>query len=46
MILRGDGRGAMMLMISPPLVADSEVLSELLHGVDAILTDVEKAIQS
>ncbi len=44
-ILRGDDRGATMLMISPPLVADAEVLSELLHGVDAILTDVEKAIQ-
>ncbi|WP_020673218.1 aspartate aminotransferase family protein [Amycolatopsis nigrescens] len=44
-ILRGDDRGATMLMISPPLVADREVLSELLHGVDAMLTDVEKAIQ-
>jgi len=44
-ILRGDDRGAPMLMISPPLVADEEVLSELLHGVDAMLTDVEKAVQ-
>jgi len=44
-ILRGDDRGATMLMISPPLVADEEVLSELLHGVDAMLTDVEKAVQ-
>lgn len=44
-ILRGDDRGATMIMISPPLVADPEVLSELLHGVDEMLTDVEKAIQ-
>ncbi len=44
-ILRGDDRGATMLMISPPLVADDEVLSELLHGIDSMLTDIEKAIQ-
>jgi adenosylmethionine-8-amino-7-oxononanoate aminotransferase len=44
-ILRGDDRGATMLMISPPLVADQDVLSDLLHGVDAMLTDVEKAVQ-
>lgn len=44
-ILRGDDRGATMIMVSPPLVADSEVLSELLHGLDEMLTDVEKVIQ-
>ncbi|OXM54537.1 aspartate aminotransferase family protein [Amycolatopsis alba] len=44
-ILRGDDRGATMLMISPPLVADREVLTELLHGVDEMLNDVEKAVQ-
>jgi adenosylmethionine-8-amino-7-oxononanoate aminotransferase len=44
-ILRGDDRGATMIMISPPLVADAEVLSALLHGVDGMLTDIEKAIQ-
>lgn len=44
-ILRGDDRGATMIMISPPLVADNEVLSALLHGVDGMLTDIEKAIQ-
>ncbi|WP_020660035.1 aspartate aminotransferase family protein [Amycolatopsis benzoatilytica] len=44
-ILRGDDRGATMLMISPPLVADTDVLDALLHGVDGMLTDVEKAIQ-
>lgn len=44
-ILRGDDRGATMLMVSPPLVADREVLSELLHGIDGMLTEVEKAVQ-
>ncbi|WP_116100711.1 aspartate aminotransferase family protein [Amycolatopsis thermalba] len=44
-ILRGDDRGATMLMIAPSLVADQAVLSDLLHGVDGMLTDVEKAVQ-
>ncbi|MYW93052.1 aspartate aminotransferase family protein [Amycolatopsis rubida] len=44
-ILRGDDRGATMLMVSPPLVAGTDVLDELLHGIDGMLTDVEKAIQ-
>ncbi|WP_028921808.1 aspartate aminotransferase family protein [Pseudonocardia acaciae] len=44
-LLRGDDRGATMIMVSPPLVADRDVLSELVHGVDGMLTDVEKAIQ-
>ncbi|NIH79715.1 aspartate aminotransferase family protein [Amycolatopsis viridis] len=44
-VLRGDDRGATMIMISPPLVADQDVLSDLLHGVDGMLTDVEKAVQ-
>lgn len=43
-LLRGDDRGATMIMISPPLVADRDVLSELVHGVDAMLSDVEKAV--
>jgi hypothetical protein len=41
----GEARRATMLMISPPLVADHKVLSELLHGVDAMLTDVDEATQ-
>ena len=45
-ILRGDDRGATMIMISPPLVADDGVISHLLHGVDGILADVEAAIPS
>jgi hypothetical protein len=44
-ILRGDDRGATMLMVSPPLVADDDVLDELLYGIDGMLTDVEKAVQ-
>lgn len=44
-ILRGDDRGATMLMVSPPLVASEETLSELLHGIDGMLTAVEKAVQ-
>jgi adenosylmethionine-8-amino-7-oxononanoate aminotransferase len=44
-ILRGDDRGATMIMVSPPLVADDDVLDDLLHGIDGMLTDVEKAVQ-
>ncbi len=43
-ILRGDDRGATMLMVSPPLVADDDVLTELLAGIDGMLTDVEAAV--
>jgi adenosylmethionine-8-amino-7-oxononanoate aminotransferase len=43
-ILRGDDRGATMIMVSPPLVADREVISELLHGIDGMLADVEAAV--
>ncbi|MBB4684077.1 aspartate aminotransferase family protein [Amycolatopsis jiangsuensis] len=43
-ILRGDDRGATMLMISPPLVADRTILSDLLHGLDGILSDIEAAL--
>ncbi|WP_031468018.1 aspartate aminotransferase family protein [Sciscionella sediminilitoris] len=45
-LLRGDDRGATMLMVSPPLVADRDTLSALLHGIDGMLTQVEKAIQA
>ena len=44
-ILRGDDRGATMIMVSPPLVADDDVLDDLLHGIDGMLTDIEKAVQ-
>jgi len=42
LITRPDDRGATMLMLSPPLVADSDVLRELLHGVDAVCTAVDR----
>jgi adenosylmethionine-8-amino-7-oxononanoate aminotransferase len=45
-LLRGDDRGATMIMISPPLVADRAVLTELLDGVDGMLADVEAAVSS
>lgn len=41
LITRPDDRGATMLMLSPPLVADEAVLDELLSGVDAVLTAVD-----
>jgi adenosylmethionine-8-amino-7-oxononanoate aminotransferase len=38
LITRPDDRGATMLMLSPPLVADRAVLDELLAGVDAVVS--------
>ncbi|WP_263253700.1 aspartate aminotransferase family protein [Saccharopolyspora rosea] len=43
-ILRGDDRGATMIMVSPPLIADDTVLTELLHGIDGMLDDVEAVL--
>jgi adenosylmethionine-8-amino-7-oxononanoate aminotransferase len=43
-LLRGDNRGGTLIMISPPLVADSATLDELLGGLDGILDDVEAAV--
>ncbi len=37
LLIRPDDRGATMLTISPPLVADAEVIDDLVHRVDAIL---------
>ncbi|CAN5860213.1 aspartate aminotransferase family protein [soil metagenome] len=41
LITRPDDRGATMLLLSPPLVADGAVLDELAHGVDAVLSAVD-----
>lgn len=41
MITRPDDRGATMLTISPPLVADAAVLDELLGGVDHVAAAVD-----
>ena len=44
LITRPDDRGAIMLMLSPPLVADREVLDELLAGVDAVASAVDRHV--
>ena len=41
LITRPDDRGATLLMLSPPLVADREVLDELLAGADAVVSAVD-----
>lgn len=37
LLIRPDDRGATMLLVSPPLVADTAVLDDLLTGLDQIL---------
>lgn len=46
LITRPDDRGATMLMLSPPLVADREVLDELLAGVDAVVSAVDAHVNA
>ena len=46
LITRPDDRGATMLMLSPPLVADQEVLDDLLAGVDAVVSAVDVHVRS
>ena len=36
-LVRPDGRGAVMLAVSPPLVADESVIDDLLKRVDQVL---------
>ena len=43
---RPDDRGATLLMISPPLVADRTVLEELLASVDAVAAAVDTYVQN
>lgn len=43
-LLRGDDRGATMIMVSPPLVADIGVLGHLTDGINGMLEDIEKVI--
>jgi adenosylmethionine-8-amino-7-oxononanoate aminotransferase len=45
LITRPDDRGATMLMLSPPLVADREVLDDLLSGVDAVVSAVDAHVR-
>ncbi len=41
LLIRPDDRGATMLTISPPLIADSEVISDMTERLDQILTNVD-----
>lgn len=45
-VTRPDDRGATMLMLSPPLVADRQVLDELLAGVDHVASAVDRHLGS
>jgi adenosylmethionine-8-amino-7-oxononanoate aminotransferase len=46
LITRPDDRGATLLMLSPPLVADERVLDELLAGVDAVVSAVDDHVRA
>lgn len=43
-IVRGDDRSGTMIVIAPPLVADDAIVAELLHGLEAMLSDIERAV--
>ncbi len=45
LITRPDDRGATMLMLSPPLVADQGVLDDLLHKVAAVVDAVDAHVR-
>ena len=42
LITRPDNRGATMLVLSPPLVADQAVLDDLLTKVDHVMSATDK----
>lgn len=42
LLTRADDRGGTMLVLSPPLMANQEVVSDLLNRVDAVVTAVEE----
>jgi len=46
LITRPDDRGATMLMLSPPLTSDQDVLDDLLAGVDAVVSAVDAHVRS
>lgn len=46
LITRPDDRGATLLMLSPPLIADKEVLDELLAGVDVVVGAVDAHVRT
>ena len=41
LITRPDDRGATILILAPPLVADREILDDLLEKVDGVLSAVD-----
>ncbi|MEX1178751.1 MAG: aspartate aminotransferase family protein [Nitriliruptor sp.] len=46
LILRADDRDEPVIQLSPPLVADREILGELVDIVDQVLTEAEKRLVS
>ena len=42
LLTRPDDRGATMVILSPPLIADAGVVDELLGMVDAVLTEADR----
>ena len=44
LVTRPDDRGATMLMLSPPLVADADVLDDLLSCVDQVLDAADRYV--
>ncbi len=46
LITRPDDRGATMLILSPPLVADQKVLDDLLSKVDRVMTAVDDHVRA
>ena len=41
LLTRPDDRGATMLILAPPLVADSSVIGELINQVDQVASAVD-----
>lgn len=45
LITRPDDRGATMIMIAPPLIADAAIIDELLSQLDFVLTEADNYIR-
>ena len=45
-LVRPDGRGAVMLSVSPPLVADGAIIDDLLNRVDQVLNRLDGWLQT
>jgi adenosylmethionine-8-amino-7-oxononanoate aminotransferase len=44
LITRPDDRGATMMVLAPPLVADMSVIGELLEQTDAVMSEVDRFV--